>query len=183
MKAKFKEYLSQLGGYLFLTVLSFVLFFTTSFLVFSFRSSHSQYIEMPNVLGKNYVNVHNYLSKLHFKVEIETKNFPDKIDGVILSQSISPGKKVKFDTKILLIVNQATINIEVPNLVGHSVENAKKVLNQGVYKMIEIGGINYIHSDKEPPNIILKQIPEPGKKMKQNQKIYLLVSQKKKVSL
>ena len=138
---------------------------------------------MPNVVGKNYINIHNSLQKLHLKVELETKKFPDKTDGIVLSQSISPGQQVKFDTKVFLEVNQAISNIQMPNLIGHNIENAekilKKVLDDGIYISLEIGGINYVVSDKEKPNTILEQIPEPNKKINSNEKVYFLVTRPK----
>lgn len=175
----------KLRGYVLFLSLGLVLFFLGGLSVILVRTKSSAPITMPSVVGKNYISVHNELVRLRLKVNIEQVRIPEKNDGEILSQSIAPGQAFEPGSHIYLTVNQGFDRVEIPNLVGQTLtrgrELLEKVLSGEIYVPMTIGGITYTEAkDGEAADIILDQIPAPGKITHSGEKIYLLVSEKAK---
>lgn len=161
-----------------------VIFFLAAFLVVLVRTKTSSRLVMPDVVGQNYIDVHNELTKLRLKVQLETKRYPDKNDGEILYQSIPAGKVIEAGSKLYLTLNVSVDRIVVPELKGLQLNAAKallsKVLSGDVYVQMEIGGITYVPSTEGiAPETVIDQIPEAGKITNTREKIYLLVTESK----
>ncbi len=181
MKEKFLKILPYSGYVLFLS-LGLLVFFVAAFLVVVVRTKDEQKITMPSVIGKNYIEVHNELQRLRLKVRLETLRIPEKTDGIILSQSIDPGREVEAGSKIYLTVNIGFDRVTIPDLKGQDLKRTKaileKVLSGEVYVPLTIGGITYVQSvGDEPPDTVIDQIPLPGKETHSGEKIYLLVTE------
>jgi beta-lactam-binding protein with PASTA domain len=177
-----KERVKPLLGPIMFISSALLVFFFSAFLVIVFRTKVSQYVNMPDLLGRTYVEVHNELMRLRLKVKIEEENFPDKIDGLVLQQSIPAGKKIEAGSKLSVVVNVAVNKVSVPNVVGLHLDNAKsklqKVLTGDSYIELEIGGVTYIPArDGLQPDTVIQQIPEAGKITTSKEKIYLLVTE------
>jgi len=189
VKDKFLKILPYSGYVLFLS-LGLLLFFVAAFLVVVVRTKDEQKITMPLVIGKNYVEVHNELQRLQLKVKLETLRIPEKTDGIILSQSIDPGKEVEAGSKIYLTVNIGFDRVTIPELKGQDLKRAKgileKVLSGDIYVPLIIGGVTYVQAvGDEPADTVIDQIPKAGKETHSGEKIYLLVtesSNEKKIS-
>lgn len=178
--AKFK--LMSFTGYLMFFGLGLLFFFFSAFIVILVRTKSDTKIIMPDLVGQNYVDVHNELMRLRLKVKIETKRYVDKNDGEILYQSISPGKKLESGSKLYLTINNGTDRILIPDLRGQQLNNAREMLNKVLsgenYVSLELGGITYIPlSEGLTPDTVFDQIPEPGKSTTTREKIFLLVTE------
>ncbi|MCB1178639.1 MAG: PASTA domain-containing protein [Leptospiraceae bacterium] len=137
---------------------------------------------MPDVVGQNYVDVHNELSRLRLKVKIESKRYPDRNDGEILYQSIYPGKTISSGSKVYLTVNVGTDRITIPDLKGQQLVSAKALLESvpsgDTYVNIELGGITFVPAKEgQAPETVIDQIPEAGKITTTKEKIFLLVTE------
>ncbi|TGL57407.1 PASTA domain-containing protein [Leptospira ognonensis] len=181
MKEKFLKILPYSGYVLFLS-LGLLLFFVAAFLVVVVRTKDEQKLTMPSVIGKNYIEVHNELQRLQLKVRLETLRIPEKTDGIVLAQSIDPGKEVEAGSKIYLTVNIGFDRVTIPDLKGQDLKRAKaileKVLSGEVYVPLTLGGVTYVPSvGDEPPDTVIDQIPLPGKETHSGEKIYLLVTE------
>jgi len=177
-----KEKVKPLLGPLLFISSALLVFFFSAFLVIVFRTKVSQYVNMPDLLGRTYVEVHNELMRLRLKVKIEEENFPDKIDGLVLQQSIPAGKKVEAGSKLSVVVNVSVNKVSVPNVVGLHLDNARsklqKVLTGDSYVELEVGGVTYIPAkDGLQPDTVIQQIPEAGKITSSKEKVYLLVTE------
>lgn len=164
---------------LFYLIVGTSLFFLSAMLVFALRHYKPDRYVMPDVVGKNYIEVHNELTRIQLKVKIDPRYFPDINPGIILSQTISPGSVVRSKSRLSLVVNKPKPEIIVPVLTGNTLQTAKTTLsrmtaNERVYS-IDIGSITYTDS-KLPADIIISQYPPGKEKMSVNEKIYLLVS-------
>ena len=173
--------LSNVGYFLYLGS-GLVLFFVFSFLVVVFRTKSPTKITVPNLLGRNYIEVHNELVRLGLKVKLNKVKIPEINDGEILDQSISAGKTSEMGSKIYLTVNEGFDRVTIPDVRGITLKNAKaaleKVLASDVYVNLEIGGITYLErAPGQSPEAVLEQIPEPGTVAKSTEKIYLLVTE------
>lgn len=161
-----------------------VVFFLAAFFVVLVRTKSSSRLIMPDVVGQNYIDVHNELTKLRLKVQLETKRFPDKNDGEILYQSIPAGKVIEAGSKLYLTLNVSVDRVVVPDLKGQQLNTAKallsKVLSGDTYVQMEIGGITYVpQTEGIAPETVIDQIPEAGKITNTREKVYLLVTEGK----
>ena len=138
------------------------LFFITAFLIVTLRVSYKGEIQVPSLIGKTYLEEHNYLQKNGFEIilkSIHSTNYPY---GYIISQSLSPGKIVKIGQKIILLVNQSKNIVKTPFLIGSLDSLAPKILSNAHsdkrrFKLIP-GIVSYIPSD-QPKGEILAQYP------------------------
>ncbi|MDF3821498.1 PASTA domain-containing protein, partial [Leptospira sp. 96542] len=181
MKEKFLKILPYSGYVLFISF-GLLVFFVAAFLVVVVRTKEEQKVMMPSVIGKNYIEVHNELLRLQLKVRLETMRIPEKTDGIILSQSIDPGKEVEAGSKLYLTVNIGFDRVTMPDLKGQDLKRAKsileKVLSGEVYVPLNIGGITYVPAvGDEPVDTVIDQIPLPGKETSSGEKVYLLVTE------
>ncbi len=95
--------------------------------------------------------------------------------GVVVNQSIPPGEQVDKDQKINITVSlgPAPTSLEIPNLVGKSMESAEKELDAiGV----RVGRVKYLYRPNLVPGTILKQFVKPGTNAASVEKVDLLVS-------
>ncbi len=170
------------SGYLLYFSLGLFFFFISAFMVILIRTKSDTNIIMPDLVGQNYIDVHNELMRLRLKVRIESKRFPDKNDGEILYQSISPGKKLESGSKLYLTVNDGVDRVIIPDFRGQQLNSARalidKTLSGDTYVSMTIGGITYIPvSEGLSADTVVDQIPYPGKSTSTREKIYLLVTE------
>lgn len=182
-----KEFLNKLKvvpalGYILFITTGLIVFFIAAFLVVLLRTKSTASITMPDLLGQQYVEVHNELARLRLKVRIENKRYPEKTDGEILYQSIPAGKTVEAGSKLYVTVNTGVDRVKMPDLKGQSLNNARaaldKVLSGETYVSLTIGGITYVPiSAGQSPETVVGQIPEPDKVITTREKIFLLVTE------
>jgi len=181
MKEKLLKILPYSGYVLFLSLGLFV-FFLGAFLVVVVRTKEEQKITMPDLLGKTYIEVHNELQRKQIKVKLEEIRIPELPDGIILAQSMDPGRTMEAGSKVYLTVNSGVDRIVVPEVRGQNLVQAKsileKVLAGETYVSLSIGGIIFVPPlGEEPPGTVIDQIPHPGKKTTTREKIFLLVTE------
>lgn len=167
-------------GYVLFISAGLTLFFISAFLVVLLRTKSNSSITMPEIVGQEYIEVHNELQRLRLKVKLETKRIPEKNDGEILSQSIPAGKTIEAGSKLYLVVNKSIDKLQMPDLKGQSLSNAKskleKVLAGETFVSLEIAGITYVKATEgKTPETVISQIPESGKNITTKDKIFLLV--------
>ncbi|WCL47918.1 PASTA domain-containing protein [Leptospira sp. GIMC2001] len=172
----------KLRGYILFLSLGMVIFFIGAFSVILVRTKDPYLTTMPNLIGKNYVSVHNELIRLRLKVSLENTRIPEKNDGEIVAQSISPGKQVDAGSHVYLTVVQGFDRVEMPNIIGQNLSTAKgsldKVLSGETYVSMPIGGITFVPAkETEQADTVIDQIPEPGKITNSGEKVYLLVTE------
>lgn len=178
----------QLRGYILFLSLGLLLFFLGAFTVILVRTKSPFQTPMPNLVGKNYTSVHNELLRLRMKVILEFSRLPEKNEGEILSQSVSPGKAIEAGAHVYLTVNQGYDRVEMPNVKGQNLGRAReildKVLSGEIYVSMPIGGITYIEAaEGESADTVVDQIPAPGKITTSGEKVYLLVTEPPKKTL
>ena len=174
--------LMPLTGYFLYFGLGLIFFFFSAFLVILIRTKSDTKIIMPDLVGQNYIDVHNELMRLRLKVRIESKRYNDKNDGEILYQSISPGNKLESGSKLYITVNNGVDRVIIPDFRGQQINSAKalleKVLSGENYVKLDLGGITYIPiSEGLTADTVVDQIPQPGKSTTTREKIYLLVTE------
>ena len=166
-----------------------IVFFISAFMVLNLRTKSAADVIVPDLIGKKYIEIHNELVRLQFRVHIEQKRHPEKSDGIILKQSIAAGKSVETGSKLYLTVNTGVDIAKMPDLknmhLNSAISSLDNVLSGEIYIKLALGGVTYITASDQPPETVISQIPEPGTMVDSSQKVYLLVTEpeaKKKIS-
>ncbi len=135
---------------------------------------------MPNFIHKNFINIYDELQRLELRPKLSTREFQDLPTGLILSQSLPPGKIAFAHDNIHFVINQPHPFLDMPDLRNTSLESAKSLLerlpgNGKVYPLKLVSVANIVTS-AFPNNSVIAQFPLPGDKVNSNEKVYLLVA-------
>lgn len=153
-------------------LLIFILLLLAILSFFGYHYYKENNISVPDVVGYSYEEAISILTEAN--LDYQQKNILTKDDdevGVVLKQNKRSGRKVKANTVITLTVGILDSRVEVPDVLGLSLEEASFLLNQtGIaYQVI------YQESKKEP-NTVIKQSIAAGKVVDATESITLTVS-------
>ncbi|GAA0352139.1 Stk1 family PASTA domain-containing Ser/Thr kinase [Alkalibacterium iburiense] len=130
-------------------------------------------IAMPDVEGENYQEARAELTSMNFTVESEEENHDTIPEGVIISQSITPGEDV--------IPNETTVNLIVSS--GPQAYEFRDLTNfteTGVMEYIEELNLSvnfsYASHDTITEGRVVSQSPEPGSIIHSGQRISVVLS-------
>jgi len=86
----------------------------------------------------------------------------EKPEGVVCEQSLLPGSMVATGTPLRLVVSKGAPprQLEVPNLIGLSLANARSTIRQAGFR---VGLIRYVPNEELNPNTVLDQNPKAGR--------------------
>ena len=140
-------------------------------------TNHGEYLVVPEVKGKNYIQVQDELENQGFEVVIQDSIYIDSIaPNAIIKQFPEPEATVKVNRVIYLTVN-CTVppTITMPNLIGMSFRNAILELRSLGLKM---GDTTFIPDIAK--NAVKDQLSEgvqikPGSPIRMGSKIDLLI--------
>lgn len=147
--------------------------------VYLIVSGGEQLIEMPNLELKSLRDANISLSRLGLILGVVTEDTSDHIPkGAIISQSVPYGSGVGRGTVVdlTLSLGKPLGDIEVPNIVGKSLSEARKIIESVGLK---IGKISYQVSIDLLPNTVVLQFPRSGEKIKEQSLIDLFVVREK----
>lgn len=144
-----------------------------------YRIYSDENIEVPDVTMMTYEEAESTLLEKNLNIDKKEKLVEEEAqDGVVIEQNKKPGKKVSKNTVIKVTVGVLNPSINVPNVVGMSLDQAKNTLNH-----INISySISYKEVEEEEDSIVLSQNPKKGNKIEKNEKVLLTVSKKKTTS-
>lgn len=161
--------------------LIFLLAFLWAFLSFgNFWSNAS--VDVPNVVGKQVSVAKHILEDNHLRVSVSEVTNPDVPAGRVISQSPEAGSNVKEQRTIHLVVSKGPGDINMPDLRGLRLDDAKdKIKELGLV----IGKITVKSLDNEADGVILEQDPAEGSKLSKGSVINITVNRKqiKKISV
>ncbi len=176
---KFK-YFGSIGRIAVIFFLGFSLFLVISTIMLIFLTKPEREVVVPDVEGKQFVEVYNSMIRKGIKPDIKFKDIADIDDGTILSQYPKKGKIVPENSRVKLVVSRSEYYIDVPNLVGKELPLALNHL-RNIHRhertlSLGTGIISYIPSDTVSDNTVIDQSPRAGEKVTPDRKINLLVS-------
>ncbi|MHC9542011.1 MAG: Stk1 family PASTA domain-containing Ser/Thr kinase [Vulcanimicrobiota bacterium] len=133
-----------------------------------------QEIETPDLIGKSYSEGQTVLQEKGLSLVIEREMFSnDKPEGTILDQNPKAGEKIRPGEKVKVTISKGNKTLEVPDVKGKTIDNARKTLTDCGFTNIKI---EQIFSEARPAGIVLSQEPAPENMVSPSSMIFLRVS-------
>ncbi|MBP3266015.1 MAG: Stk1 family PASTA domain-containing Ser/Thr kinase, partial [Clostridiales bacterium] len=115
-------------------------------------------VEMPTVVGSDLESARNALAALGLNVLVDFQESDTIASGIIISCDVQPGTKILSGTNVNLMVSSGTDSVEMPDVVGKPISEAKLTLElSGFTVMAEEAS-----SDDVPQGYVISQNPDPG---------------------
>lgn len=140
-------------------------------------TNHGDYLVVPEVKGKNYVDIQDELESQGFEVVIQDSIYVDSIaPNAIIKQFPEPEATVKVNRVIYLTVN-CTVppTISMPNLIGMSFRNALLELRSLGLKMGDTTFIPDMAKNAVKDQLVEGVQVKPGSAIRMGTKIDLLI--------
>jgi len=130
-------------------------------------------IEVPSVVGKGIIEALLILSKQNLALKVMDRRPSSQIPkNIIISQSPSPGVKVRKGREIRVIISEGAEQAGVPLLLGKKLREAKIYLSREGLKLEKV---SYAYEEISSGEI-LAQDPPPGVEISREKGVNVLVS-------
>ncbi len=131
-------------------------------------------VEVPSIMGRPVGDATEILDRVHLKREVIGERFDPEIPkGVVISQHPQPGRSIKSQRKVQVILSLGTKTNPVPDLRGSPLRVARLMASHAGF---ELGNISEISMADIPEGQIVQQFPPPDSKDLLSPKIDVLVS-------
>ncbi len=156
--------------------LGLLIIFLSSAVLSSRIIQKGEIVSVPDVSGKTVIEATRELARKKLSLQEKGVEFSDRFErGEIISQDPPSGSKIRINRSIRVILSGGSEMVEVPALVGRSMEAASKTLGE---VGLQRGLISQIHTPRYAAGRIIAQEPAPGEeKVKRAAPINFLVSQ------
>ncbi|MCK8826903.1 Stk1 family PASTA domain-containing Ser/Thr kinase [Natroniella acetigena] len=132
-------------------------------------------VEVPNLRGEHVDIAREQLEELGLNLEVYYKSHSNEIaEEHIISQSPEPNRIVKENRVISVVTSKGAQMVEVPELVGGTLREARVELNRS---NLEVGELDYEYSDQVLEDEIISQEPGIAEEVKMNTEVDLVISQ------
>ncbi len=131
-------------------------------------------VVVPNLVGKNVVNVLELLTNLGLNTKIKGSEYSAEVPkNHIIFQQPEPGAEIKKGRDVRIILSKGAMAILVPNLKGLSLQQARIILEENslCQKKISSTYSNDIKKDE-----IIAQLPSPGTMITRGECVNMLAS-------
>ncbi len=154
-----------------------LLFLFLVFMTLNFWTNHGEYLRVPDVKGKTFIEAAGFLEKQGFDVVVQDSVYYDTIaPTVVFKQFPDPEATVKVNRTIYLTINRANApKIEMPNLVGMSFRNAELELKSRGLKLGDTSFVPDIAKNAVKEQIWNGNPIKPGTTITMGQKISLVL--------
>ena len=130
-------------------------------------------VAVPELKGLTEDEAKDAAEKAGLKVVIAGEELSENTPkGGIISQSPDAGTGIELESKIEVIMSKGIIQVEVPDVVGSTEDDARKKLEE---VGLQTGTISYEYSSTEA-GLIISQSVEAGKKVDKHSTIDLVIS-------
>ena len=123
------------------------------------NSTQEQVTILPDFKGKDLEYVNKELERLGLKILVKSE-YSDTVEkDYVISQSPAAGMEVSEGDSISVVLSSGPKQNQVPNIVGLSLIDAERVLEQNNLKL---GNIRYEYSDSYKKDVVITQTPSSG---------------------
>ncbi|MBM3444061.1 MAG: PASTA domain-containing protein [Bacteroidetes bacterium] len=146
-------------------------------LMLNLITNHGEYLTVPEVKGRNYLETKTELEEKGFEVIIQDSIYVDSLPGlVVIKQFPEPEATIKVNRVIYLTVNcMIPPTIEMPNLIGMSFRNALLELRSLGLKMGDTTFIPDLAKNAVKDQIFNGILVKPGAPIRMGSVIDLLI--------
>jgi len=157
-------------------LLGLLIVFLSSAVLSSRVIQKGEIVSVPDISGKTVAEAGAELARKKLSLQEKGVEFSDRFErGKIISQEPPAGSKIRVNRFVRVVLSGGSEMVEVPALVGRSMEAASKVLGESG---LQRGLISQIHTPRYAAGRIIAQEPAPGEaKIKRATPIHFLVSQ------
>lgn len=127
--------------------------------------------KVPNLIGIELENAFKLIENSSLIVGDITEMESVSTPKTVISQSITAGATVSTGSKIDLIIAKPE-ETKVPNILGKTLEEAQRTLEAA---KLRTGSVGY-EASGQPPNVVIKQSPEPNTAIPSNETVDLTLS-------
>lgn len=158
-----------------LAVLLFICFLLVNEIIMPIVTRHGNEFSLPNVVGMTIVEAEPVLMEAELILQITSEEYhPDKPTGTILTQFPTGGTLVKAGRTIKVVTSLGQKAVEVPELRGFSVRQARLNLEAAGFVL---GNIEWTSTDSLPEKVIVFSYPSAGTKIPYGSEVNLMVNQ------
>ena len=127
-------------------------------------------ITIPNLQGMSFDQAREKLKALGLSIgKISYTSDTSKDDGVVISQGLQAGGKASKGATVDITINQTkSTTVEIPNVVGMTIKEAKEALGNLGLSISKISGSN------EDTAVVTAVSPAPGSSVKRDESITLV---------
>jgi serine/threonine-protein kinase len=130
--------------------------------------------DVPSVIGASVDKANSLLTPLGLKSEVVERVFSEEDDeGLIIAQNPAGGDKTEANGTVKLTVSKGPERYLVPQLVGLTPEAA---VNAIAKLPLKTGAITEVFNSEIPKGFVISANPAPGKKVRRDATIDLVVS-------
>ena len=151
-----KKKIAVITVLLFLSLLSGVLFA-------SYKYLNVPEVEVPEVIGMTVDDAREELNKVGLKSVVSEEYNDETEKGIVISQSIDPGRKAKQGREITLIVSLGPEMADLPDVRGKTQDEAELNLSNAGFDDITIVEA---FDDEIEKGMVIDQSPAPGRQPK-----------------
>lgn len=176
MAPRIKQFLASSAAkkiYLGAVILA-VLFFAFNDLLLPWYVNSGGILKVPSVIGRRFEDAQRMLDSIGLEARMGEIR-PDRThpEGVVVDQNPSAGHEVKRGRRIYLGVSGGEQLVEVPNVRGRSLRDARFALER---EGLRLGAAQYEHSEEYPENTIVEQAIIPGARVKRDTYVSVVIS-------
>lgn len=132
---------------------------TTVTLVLS-KGPENQSVKVPDITGLTETKAISTLESSGLKAGKVTYDSSDDVEsGLVISQSVNPGDKVKEGTAVDFVISQGAATATVPNLLYSTLSEAKAALKSAG---LELGSVTQEYSDSSTKGLVISQSVKKG---------------------
>ncbi len=115
---------------------------------------------VPRLIGKTEDQAQDLLTERHLTFGSSTGRWSETVkEGVVISQSLDPGKRVKPGTEVNLVISKGRRPIRFTNWTGKPADEAKAALEE---KGLKVDDSQTEYSDTVPQGSVISQDPPRG---------------------
>lgn len=135
--------------------------------------------EMPNVAGLTEEKALEMLEEARVAYDIEREYSSAFEAGVVMSQSIDAGDEVEEGARVKLVISKGIEEVDVPDVVGKTAEEAKQALLNAGFQVEE----DEEYSEEIAEGLVISQTPEGETKAERGSTITIVVSKGEEIKV
>lgn len=117
-------------------------------------------VEVPAIQGQDIREANEALAALGLRLRIEeTRHTGGTPERIVISQNPRPGRMVRKDREVLAVVSLGPELIQVPDLTGRSLREARVLLSG---HRLTLGKVTYTEQAPDKPEVVVAQKPQAG---------------------